>query len=714
LESVLQSSIFLSSNLTGPDLTKLLTPSAIAVIGASDDPKRIGGQPIYGLKNYGYKGIIIPVNSNRSTVQGLIAYSDIRSVTQSCDVALIALPADQVAEAVIHCGEANIPFAVVLSAGFAELGRPDLQKQLLDAVHASGVRVVGPNCTGLLNLNENIFSGFGAGFRNPNLKRGSVAMITQSGGFGYSVIAYAEQEGIGFSHMLATGNEVDITSLDMMEHLLRLDDVDVIVCYMEGIRDGRRLRHIGQLALQHGKPIVIWKVGNTDKGRKAALSHTANLTSAYAIYKAAFEEGGFIEIEDTGDLVDVVRAFQCRRLPLGKRVGILTTSGGAGVLLTDRCEQSGLIVPELSTTTTKKLKELGGGFATVENPVDLSAKLASDPDAFNHATRILLDDPNIDIVIIRSFPGTASDIWAKGLVRLLAECPKPVFINISGLASQSPLAIQVLEDNHIPCYPTPGRVVRGVAAIAKFSIQMKLYKNSIGDNELPPLLLLNLDLPNNSQVLSEKLSKAILQHYEIPVVSEYAVSTNEIHELHSIPFAFPVVVKVDSKDIPHKTEAGGVHLGLSTLDDVRNAALDVIANAQFYDFTARIEGVLIQQSATGIELIIGGVNDPTFGPYVVIGFGGIYTEIINDTVMRFAPFNKATAIEMIGELKASRLFHGYRRQPKYALDRLATALCRVSQLLSENSDRIAEIDINPLFLQPTGEIMAADCLIRLM
>ena len=347
MESVLQSSVFLSSNLTGPDLTKLLTPSAIAVIGASDDPKRIGGQPIYGLKNYGYKGIIIPVNSNRSTVQGLIAYSDIRSVTQSCDVALIALPADQVAEAVIHCGVANIPFAVVLSAGFAELGRPDLQKQLLDAVHASGVRVVGPNCTGLLNLNENIFSGFGAGFRDPNLKRGSVAMITQSGGFGYSVIAYAEQEGIGFSHMLATGNEVDITSLDMMEHLLRLDDVDVIVCYMEGIRDGRRLRHIGQLALQHGKPIVIWKVGNTDKGRKAALSHTANLTSAYVIYKAAFEEGGFIEIEDTGDLVDVVRAFQCRRLPLGKRVGILTTSGGAGVLLTDRCEQSGLIVPEL-------------------------------------------------------------------------------------------------------------------------------------------------------------------------------------------------------------------------------------------------------------------------------------------------------------------------------------------------------------------------------
>jgi acetate---CoA ligase (ADP-forming) len=449
---------------TPPDLTRLFSPRGIAIVGASEDPRRIGGQPVKGLTQYGYQGSVYPVNPGHATIQGLKAYSDIRDVPQPCDVALIALPADKVPDVIAQCGEAAIPFAIVLSAGFAELGRQDLQDKLADVIRVSGVRVVGPNCTGLLNLKDNVYSGFGAGFRNPNLKRGPVAMVTQSGGFGYSVVAFAESEGVGFSHMLATGNEVDLTSMDMVEHLLATDDVEIIVCYMEGIRDGRRLRRVGARALACGKPIVVWKVGNTAQGRKAAVSHTANLTSDYALYKAAFHEGGFIEISDTYDLVDVVRALQQHRLPRGNRVGILTTSGGAGVVLTDLCEEQGLSLAELTEETARTLKELGGSFAAVSNPVDLSARLAGDPVAFNDATRLLLDDPNVDIAIVRSFAGTASDVWARGLSELLDQHTKPVLITQSGLASQSAEAQKIFENKGVPCFPTPGRVVRGAAA----------------------------------------------------------------------------------------------------------------------------------------------------------------------------------------------------------------------------------------------------------
>jgi acyl-CoA synthetase (NDP forming) len=702
---------YADSHLAGPDLTRLLTPRAIAVIGASDDAKRIGGQPVHGLTSYGYTGQVYPVNPSRAQVQGLRAYPDIREVPQPCDVALIALPAEKVADVVIHCGEAKIPFAVVLSAGFAELGRRDLQDQLAAAARQSGVRVVGPNCTGLLNLKDNIFSGFGAGFRNPHLKRGPVAMITQSGGFGYSVIAFAENEGVGFSHMLATGNEVDITSLDMMEHLLSVDDVEIIVCYMEGIRDGRRLRHIGQRALEAGKPIVIWKVGNTEKGSRAALSHTANLTSSYTMYKAAFDEGGFIEIADTYDLVDVVRAFQRRQLPSGNRVGIMTTSGGAGVLLTDRCEEQGLSVPELSSSTAATLKELGGGFAAVENPVDLSAKLAGDPVAFNDATRILLEDPNVDMAIIRSFAGTASDVWATGLAAMLENQSKPVLVTLSGLASQSAAAVATMEASGIPCYPTPGRTVCGAAALSLFAGKVARYRKAVIASATTPLS--QVVLPAGQQVLSERASKSVLQQCGIPVVGELAVTEEGIDSLWTLPFAFPVVVKIDSADIPHKTEAGGVRVGLESMEEVRRAAREVIASARRYDTEARIEGVLVQQTASGMELIVGGVNDPIFGPYVMLGLGGIFSEVMKDTVMRYAPFDEGTVRDMLGQLKASRLLNGYRGAPAYELGPLAGSVARISQLLMAHGDRISELDINPLFLKPDGTVLAADCLIAL-
>lgn len=692
------------------DLTRLFNPEGIAVIGASEDPKRTGGQPVFGLKNYGYAGAVYPVNPGHAAIQGLTAYPDVTALPCPCDMAIIALPADKVAGVIEQCGSAKIPFAIILSAGFADSGRDDLQRELQHAIRASGVRVVGPNCTGMLNLRDNVFSGFGAGFRNPKLRRGPVAMVTQSGGFGYSLIAFAESEGVGFSHMISTGNEIDLSTLDMLEHLLEDDGVEIIACFMEGVNDGRRLRRIGARALEYGKPIVVWKVGNTARGRAAALSHTANLTSTYAMYKAAFDEGGFIEMADSYDLIDVSRAFQRRRFPSGNRVGIVTTSGGAGILLTDRSEEQGLAVATIGDETVRALKELGGTFSAVDNPVDLSARLAGDPVAFNAATSLLLDDPNIDMAIIRSFAGTAADKWAEGLVELLNMQAKPVVVALSGLAANSSAAVDILARNGIPWYPTPGRAVRGASTLSAFAakmVRLGARTPAVDDHALAA------PLPAGAQTLSERQSKRIFEAAGIAVVKELALTEAAVQALDHMALTFPVVVKIDSADIPHKTEAGGVRKGLTSLDAVKAAAIDVVQSARRHAPQARIDGVLVQETAQGLELIVGGVNDPVFGPYVVVGMGGVLSEILQDTAMRFAPVDASGALAMLASLKSRSLFAGYRGANAYALEGVADVIVRVSRLMSGSAERIAELDINPLFVRPDGAAVAADGLIAL-
>ena len=692
-----------------PDLTRLLTPRAIAVVGASEDRKRIGGQPIHALTEFGYRGAVYPVNPKHAQIQGLTCYPDVGAVPQPCDVALLALPAQEVPEVIEQCGRAGIAFAVVLSAGFGEVGNRELQARLEAAIKSSGVRVVGPNCVGVLNLRDHVYSGFGAGFRNPGLKRGPVAMVSQSGGFGYSVVAFAEHEGIGFNYMVSSGNEADLTSLDIIEHLLQCPEIELIVCYMEGIRDGRRLRRLGARALELSKPIVVWKVGNTGRGARAAMSHTANLTSNYELYRTAFREGGFIEIGDVYDLVDVALAFRGRRLPAGNGVGVLTTSGGAGVLLADLCEQQGLELPALAAATDIELRKLAPGFAALENPVDLSAQLAQNADGFNQATRILLEDPHIDLAIVRSFPGVAAEEWAHGLSKIAGAAGKPVLVSLSGLAHKSAATIAVLESANIPCFPTPGRAVIAAAALAGFSAKRKRHQRQAPERAVERQ---TLDLPAAAQTLGERKSKACLAAYGIPVVNEVAIAVDAIDALSSLAISFPVVVKVDSPDVPHKTEAGAVRLGVANLNEVKVKAREVIAATRRFNPDARIDGVLIQEMAQGVELIAGGVNDPVFGPYVVLGTGGIFSELFKDTTLRFAPFDVATAREMIGEIKGARLLHGYRGDTPHDIEALAQAIARLSWLVFDHADRIAELDINPLFVRRAGSgVVAADGLI---
>lgn len=697
------------------DLTRFLNPRGVAVVGVSKDPGRIGGQALRLLTDFGYPGKVYPVNPKYGDIRGLPCYPDLTAVPRPCDVALIALSAPHVAGAIEQCGRAGIPFALVLSSGFSEVGGEGktLQNALVAAARAGGVRVCGPNCLGLLNLRDHARIGFGGTAQLKTLKPGPMAMVTQSGGFGFGVMAAAAHYGVGCSYAISSGNEADLTLLDWVADLIERPEVEIVVAFMEGVDDGRRLIEIGSRALALCKPILAWKVGNTDIGAKAATSHSARMTAGYALYRAAFRRGGLVEIRDVDDLIDVAKAFAIRKLPRGNRVGVLTLSGGAGVLLADRCVEEGLEIPQLTEGTTRKLRETLVEFASVHNPVDATAHGYNDNFAsYRAAIEIVLADSNVDQVVARVPRGRAAGPWSKALVDTLRGTDKPVILNWPTSPDDNGEVLAWLEQNNVPCILGAGRAVHALAALTDFARKRDAH-HKLSERPFERACARQpLDLPPEAGTLGERRSKQLLARYGIPVVKEVMLTLSEIEALSSSPLLFPVAVKLESPDIPHKTEAGAVRLGVQDLAALKQAAREVVAAARKHNPDARIEGVLIQEMAGGLETIVGAVNDPTFGPTVTFGLGGVFTELLRDVTHGFAPFDAATARRMIGEIRGTALLAGYRGRPALDVAALADALARVSLLIADHAERIAEIDVNPLFVMEKG-VVAADALIVL-
>jgi len=697
------------------DLSRFLNPRGVAVVGVSADPTRIGGQALKLLVDFGYQGRIYPVNPKYPEVGGLPCYPDLGAVPRPCDLALIALSASQVAGAIEQAGRAGIPFALVLAGGFSEVGDKGkrLQAELVEAARKANVRMVGPNCLGILNLKDNARIGFGGTAHLKTLKPGPMAMVTQSGGFGFGVMATAAYFGVGCNYAISSGNEADLTLLDWVADLIERPEVGIVVAFMEGINDGRRLIALGERALELGKPILAWKVGNTDVGSRAATSHSARMTAGYELYRAAFRRGGLVEIRDVDDLIDVAKAFLIGKLPAGNRVGVLTLSGGAGVLLADRCIEEGLQLPDLAEATTKKLRETLVDFASVGNPVDATAHGYNDNfTAYGEAVRLVLADPNIDQVVARIPRGKSARPWSESLVGLLRSTGKPVIFNWPTAPDDNGDVLEYLERNGVPCILGAGRAVHALAALADFARKRDEYRER-GKRPLERAIARQaLDLPPGPATLGEHRSKQLLKRYGVPVVGEALLQPSEIEALKAPPLAFPLVVKVESPDVPHKTEAGAVRLDIRDLSGLKQAAREVLAAARAHKPDARIDGILVQEMATGLEVIVGAVNDPTFGPTVAFGLGGIYTELLKDVTHGFAPLDAATARGMIAGIKGAALLHGYRGRPPLDGAALADALARVSLLIADHAGRIAEIDVNPLFVREKG-VVAADALIVL-
>ncbi|MCG8547653.1 MAG: CoA-binding protein, partial [Alphaproteobacteria bacterium] len=379
-------------------LERLFQPRGVAVIGASKDPVRVGGAPVKALAEYGFAGAVYPVNPKYKKIHGLPCYKDVRDIDGPCDLAVIAVAARATPDVLRACGEKGIPFAVVLSGGYRESG-PDgaaLEAAVGEALAESGVRMIGPNCQGVLNLPDRLYATFGAIAAEPDMRGGSVSMVFQSGGFGFTIALLCEENGTGFRYLVSSGNETDIKTPELLDAFLDDPQTAVAFAMIEGVDDGRALQAAGRRGLAMGKPVIVWKIGNSETGARAAASHTANMTGQYDIYQAAFRQAGIFEVRDVEAAQDLFAVFRAAKLPKGDGVAVITITGGSGIAFADRAVEGGLRLPALSDVTTARLKEIVPVFGSVANPVDVTANLFNQIDNFTDAVEVVMNDPNVD------------------------------------------------------------------------------------------------------------------------------------------------------------------------------------------------------------------------------------------------------------------------------------------------------------------------------
>jgi acyl-CoA synthetase (NDP forming) len=612
-----------------------------------------------------------------------------------------------------------VPYVIIFSSGFSEVGGGgvDLQRELAQIARDHDIGVVGPNCQGMINIADSVFGGFGSVF-SFDYDPGPVSMVSQSGGFGFSVMNLSSKDGgLGFRQIVTTGNEIGVSTLDFIEYFIRDPQTAIIVGYVEGLKDARRLTEVGDKALLAGKPILMWKVGNTEQGQRAAASHTANLGGAMALYRAAFRQKGIIQVDDIQDVVDFGRAFRSGRLPAGNRLAIITISGGAGILMTDEIVAGGMELAELAPETLEKLREFIPSFGSLLNPVDVTAAIFNDTTLIKRTLQAIVDDANVDSIamINASLQGELADQVAREIVAVAKTTDKPVFACWSARDVTAKQAYGLLDEARVPHYKSPVRCGRALAAMSWYAEAKR--RNERQRSEQP----LVLERPQARETLTGKTAdiaeyeaKRVLAEYGIPVTKEALATTPEEALATAKRIGYPVAIKIQSPDISHKTEAKAVRLGITGEPELAAAYVEVLANARAYNPKAKIDGVLIQEMVKGgTEAILGVTNDPLFGPAVMFGLGGIFAEVLKDVAFRLAPVTRSMAREMIAEIKGHPLLTGARGRPPADIDALADAIVKLSALAVDLEENLAELDVNPLFVMVKGQgVVAADALIK--
>jgi len=705
---------------TVASLRPLFRPSAVAVIGASRDPSSIGFRVLDGMIRAGFSGPIYPVNPRAAAVCGLKSYPSVRDVPGPVELAVIAVPAAAVASVVDDCAAAGVRGLVVISAGFAEVGGAGigLQKSLVEKVRGYGLRMVGPNCLGLINADPavRLNASFSPLFPPP----GRIALSSQSGAVGLAVLAAAARLGLGFSTFVSVGNKADVSGNDLLQYWEEDPGTDVILLYLESFGNPRRF---GRIARRVGrkKPVVVLHSGLTRAGRRAAGSHTAALASNAAAVEALFRQTGVVRAGSLEEMFDLALTLGCQPLPPGRRVAVVTNAGGPGILCADACEAAGLTVPEPSPGLHHRLAELLPGAASLGNPLDLIA--AAGPEAYRRAVEAVMTCGEFDAVIVIFIPvglATTADVWAavaEGITaaRAAGATERPVLACV--LDQQQPRAHLECGRERVPCYPfpeTPARVLGKVATYAAWRAAPPGVFPDFTDLRLDEARTVCRDsvTRHGEGWLSAVDVRQVLLAAGLPCVREEFARTADQAVAAAERIGFPVAVKLASRRLVHKSELGGVRLGLMNPDEVRLAVEDIHARVDQHHVSEAIDGVTVQEMARGIEVMAGVTHDPLFGPLVAFGLGGIHVEVLADVCFRVAPLTDADAAEMVRGIRGFRLLEGYRGQPPADLDALQEVLLRVSRL-AEDVPEIREIDLNPLFALPPGQgCRIADARIR--
>lgn len=691
-------------------LDAFFKPASVAIVGASRNPEKLGYAVLENLVKSGYAGNIYPINPSAEDILDHQVYPDITSLPKTPDLAVIVIPYPYVPEAVKECGEKGVKAVIVISAGFRETGREglELELQLLDVVKEYGMRLIGPNCLGVIDAQTPLNVTFAAGGMPP---KGPIAFMSQSGALGTAVLdmSFAGKH-IGFSKFVSLGNKGDVNEIDLIDYFEDDDSTNVILAYSEGIPSGQDFMKIAR-HVSKKKPIIILKSGVTQSGQKAVSSHTGSLAGAEQAYAAGFRQSGVVRADTMQSLFDYAIAFGYQPLLKGNRIGIVTNAGGPGILATDALERRNLQLATLENDTIHALEQRLPDAASAANPVDVLGDARADRYAFalNHVAA----DPNVDGILLILTPQAMTEIeeTAHTLGKLARDLDKPVLACFMGdLRVQA--GIDILQDYQIPNYPFPERAAMAFAAMRDY-VQMRGR-----EYEEPPTF--DVDRDKVAQVIKamrdtgrvaigEAEGREILGAYGFPLPeSRRAASPDEAVKIAN-DIGYPVVLKISSPDILHKTDIGGVKVGLNSASDVRDAYELMVYRAHRYLPDAQIDGCLVQEMVPkGLEILIGMNRDPQFGALVTFGLGGIYVEALKDVAFRVAPFGEEDAHQLLNEIRATPLLDGVRGEPPADKEALADALLRISQLVTDFPE-IVELDINPLIVYEEGQgVLALD------
>jgi len=707
------------SKPAGPgELDHFFRPQSIAIIGASEDFVKISGRPLKFLLDKGYPGKIFPVNPKYEKVAGLPCYPSVTDIPEPVDLAIVSVPAAAVLEALNRCVAKGVRSAVVFSSGFGEIGEEgrELERQIAELARRSGLRLCGPNTLGFMNSFDRVmatFSQAGEGETPP----GPVAFVTQSGAFGTAIFALARQRGLTFGYFVNSGNEADLEFADLLDYVVADPKVRVVSGYIEGVKGGRKLLAVADRALELGKPIVIAKVGRSSAGARAALSHTGSLAGSDRVYSGVFRQKGIIRAAQEEELLDLVSAFLLCPLPAGRGVGIVTQSGGAGVLMADRAEELGLSVPELADETKAALRKVIPAFGSVKNPVDITAQFIADPTLLRASLEIVLRDPRVDAAIFYlGLMERFADQVVANVKEVHADCGKPLIIAWAGAPETG---LKTLRESGICALPSATRAVNAIRGLAEYAEARRRWDQERreiqrvecgGVATLGPLI--QACRREGRRVLTAGECFSLLSRYGIEVARSRLSRTAAEAVQAAEEIDYPVALKVESPDIRHKTEAQTLRLNVSGPDGVIQSFDELVRNARQHVPGAKIHGVLVQEMVReGTEIVVGLHEDLHFGPVVMLGLGGIFVEVLEDVAFRAAPLTRGDAQQMLHELRGRKILEGVRGQSPADAQSVIEVLLAVSRLGVDAAGEVAELDINPLLALPMGRgAVAVDAL----
>jgi acyl-CoA synthetase (NDP forming) len=685
----------------GRGLDALFQPRSIAIFGASEDVTKIGGRPLQFLQKYGYRGAIYPINRKGGTVQSLQAYASVADLPEAPELAVMAVPPESVLEAVKDCARSGVRAAVILSSGFSEMGEAGsrLQAEIGKVARSSGMRVVGPNCLGSIGVAEKSIATFSVALESAFPTAGHVGIVSQSGNLGSYTMRLAVDRGIGISRLLTTGNECDVDIADGIASLASDPATSVILCCMETCRDAGKLVRALAMAREAGKPVIVLKVGVSAAGSEAAASHTGALAGSDAVFDVVLRNGGAIRVPSIEQLLDVGHAVSVvgtARAPKGNRAALVTASGGFGVLMADAASAQGLDLPKLSARTQERILS-ALPYASPGNPVDMTAQVSSRPELLVQVLSAVAEDPVCDAVILQSAYAfqmpRLRDVYIAALEQVRRDHPSRLIL----LCCKAPRdTIAQLNRMGFPTVETIDAACSTLAALVRLGTR--------GEQAETAATLSSTDALPQEAFANEASAKAALAQAGVPVLKEVTAASRDAALAAAREIGFPVVLKIVSPDILHKTEVGGVVVGVRSEAQLADEYDSLLARVAQKAPRARIAGVLVAQMAQGgIELILGTKKDPVFGPVVMVGLGGIFAEVLRDVALQIAPVSEQQATQMLRSLKAFPLLDGARGRAKADVAAAARAVAALSQFAAQHADVVAEIDINPLVVMDQGQ-----------